>query len=143
MSNFPDDTKLREILREAHLPSLLGTLAHATHDLTLLREEFRPNYIETAAGFQPQGGLSASAQEKAREMAFDVVQELRKGVYDARPPLGRAQVRQIMEYMVGPFSDDHFTLLLNELGLPEFSQSTQWHKSKLAPDTDLEVAPLI
>ena len=61
MSAFPNDTELREILNDAHIPALLGTLAHATRDLKLLREEFRPNYIETAAGFQPQGGLSVSA----------------------------------------------------------------------------------
>ena len=139
-SNFPDDIKLREILKDAHLPSLLGTLAHATGDLTLLSEEFRPNYIETAAGFQPQGGLSASAQEKARDIAFNVIQQLHKGVHDARPALERAQVRQIMEYMVGAFSEDHFTLLLNELGLPEYNPSLLWHKSKLAPQTDFTVA---
>jgi hypothetical protein len=78
-SNFPDDIKLREILKDAHLPSLLGTLAHATGDLTLLSEEFRPNYIETAAGFQPQGGLSASAQEKARDLAFDSLAHILHG----------------------------------------------------------------
>jgi 4-hydroxyacetophenone monooxygenase len=77
-SDFPDDARLREILKDAHLPSLLGALAYAAHDLSLLKEEFRPNYIETAAGFQPQGGLSADAQEKARAMAFDVIQQLRK-----------------------------------------------------------------
>ena len=140
MSNFPIDTELREILKDAHLPSLLGTLAHATHQLTLLRDEFRPNYIETAAGFEPQGGLSASAQDNARELAFNVIQELRKGVYDDQAPLAKAQVRQIMEYMVGPFSDDHFTLLLNELGLSDYTQAPQWHKSKLAPDRDFTVA---
>ena len=140
MSAFPNDTELREILNDAHIPALLGTLAHATRDLKLLREEFRPNYIETAAGFQPQGGLSVSAQEKARDMAFDVIQELRKGVHNAKPTLERNQIRQIMEYMVGPFSNDHFTLLLNELGLPEFNDVPKWHKSKLAADTDFTVA---
>ncbi len=94
-SNFPDDIKLREILKDAHLPSLLGTLAHATGDLSLLSEEFRPNYIETAAGFQPQGGLSANAQEKARDTAFNVIQQLRKGVHDAQPPLAPG-VREVV-----------------------------------------------
>ena len=140
MSAFPNDTELREILNDAHIPALLGTLAHATRDLKLLREEFRPNYIETAAGFQPQGGLSVSAQEKARDMAFDVILELRKGVHNSKPPLERNQIRQIMEYMVGPFSNDHFTLLLNELGLPEFNDVSKWHKSQLAADTDFTVA---
>jgi 4-hydroxyacetophenone monooxygenase len=135
-----DESKLRGFLKDAHLPSLLGTLAHATRDLTLLREEFRPNYIETAAGFQPQGGLSPSAQEKARELAFDVLQDLRKGVHEGKPPLERAQIRQIMEYMIGPFPDDYFSLLLHELGLPEYMEAPRWDKSKLAPDREFTVA---
>ena len=103
MLDFPADARLREILKDAHLPSLLGTLAYATNDLSLLKEEFRPNYIETAAGFQSQGGLSASVQEKARDMACDVIQRLRKGAYGGKPSLEKVEVRQIMEYMVGPF----------------------------------------
>jgi 4-hydroxyacetophenone monooxygenase len=138
--DFPDDARLREILKDAHIPSLLGTLAYATHDLSLLKEEFRPNYIETAAGFQSQGGLSASAQERARAMAFDVIQQLRKGAYEGKSVPSKAEVRQIMEYMVGPFSDDYFTLLLHELGLPEGAEAPQWHKSTLAPEADFTVA---
>ncbi|NBW77720.1 MAG: NAD(P)/FAD-dependent oxidoreductase [Betaproteobacteria bacterium] len=140
MSDFPDDRTLREILRDAHIPSLLGALAYTTHDLTLLREEFRPNYIETAAGFQPQGGLSASAQDEARVMAFEVMKELRKGAHDTKPPLERTQVRQIMEYMLGPFSDDHFSLLLNELGISVYNDVSLWHMSQLYAETDFTVA---
>ncbi|MDB5763582.1 MAG: hapE, partial [Herminiimonas sp.] len=124
----------------AHLPSLLGTLAYATHDLSLLKEEFRPNYIETAAGFQPQGGLSTSAQEKVRAIAFDVIRQLLKGAYDGKPAPSNAEVRQIMEYMVGPFSDDYFTLLLHELGLPKGAEAPKWNKAQLAPDADFTVA---
>jgi 4-hydroxyacetophenone monooxygenase len=135
-----DDTTLRAVLKDAHIPSLLGTLAHLTHDLSLLKEEFRPNYVETAAGLQPQGGLSASAQECVREMALNVIKDIGQGVYDAQPNLDRAQVRQIMEYMVGPFSDDHFSLLLNELGLEHYTRAPDWHRSQIAPDTNFTVA---
>ena len=138
--DFPGDARLRDILKDAHLPSMLGTLAYATGDLSLLKEEFRPSYIETAAGFPSQGGLSASAQEDARGMAFDVIQRLRKGEYDGKPAPSEAEVRQIMEYMVGPFSDDYFTLLLHELGLPEGAETPGWNKAELAPDTDFTVA---
>ncbi len=135
-----DDTTLRAVLKDAHIPSLLGTLAHLTHDLSLLKEEFRPNYVETAAGLQPQGGLSASAQERVREMALKVIKDIGQGVYDAQPNLDKAQVRQIMEYMLGPFSDDHFSLLLNELGLAHYTRAPDWHRSQIAPDTNFTVA---
>ena len=135
-----DDTTLRSVLKDAHIPSLLGTLAHLTHDMSLLKEEFRPNYVETAAGLQPQGGLSASAQERAREMALKVIKDIGKGIYGAKPNLERAQVRQIMEFMVGPFSDDHFSLLLNELGLAHYTRAPDWHQSQIAPDTNFTVA---
>jgi len=140
ISDTPSDDQLKVILKDAHLPSLLGTLAYATHDMTLLRDEFRPNYIETAAGFQPQGGLSPSAQERARELAFDVIKALRSGNFDGKPPLEKAHVRQIMEFMIGSFSEDHFSLLLNELGIAEYNQAPQWHKSKMAPQTEFTVA---
>jgi len=58
-------------------------------------------------------------------MAFDVILQLCKGFHDAKPSLERAQVRQIMEYMVGPFLDDHFTLLLNELGPPHYTKALE------------------
>jgi 4-hydroxyacetophenone monooxygenase len=135
-----DDTTLRSVLKDAHIPSLLGTLAHLTHDMSLLKEEFRPNYVETAAGLQPQGGLSASAQERAREMALKVIKDIGQGIYGAKPNLERAQVRQIMEFMVGPFSDDHFSLLLNELGLAHYTRAPDWHQSQIAPDTNFTVA---
>ena len=135
-----DDTTLRSVLKDAHIPSLLGTLAHLTHDMALLKEEFRPNYVETAAGLQPQGGLSASAQERAREMALKVIKDIGQGIYGAKPNLERAQVRQIMEFMVGPFSDDHFSLLLNELGLAHYTRAPDWHQSQIAPDTNFTVA---
>ena len=139
-SNFPDDTKLREILKDAHIPSLLGTLAYITHDMTLLKEEFRSNYIETAAGFQPQGGLKADSQVRALDLAFDVIKELTRGSYKDKPSLGKAQVREIMEYMIGSFDDDHFSLLLNELGISDYLETPKWHKSKIAPQVDFKVA---
>jgi len=140
ISNYPGEQALRDFLKDAHIPSLLGTLAHITQDLTLLKEEFRPNYIETAAGFQPQGGLSAKAQDKVRDFAFSVIQQLHEGVIERKPPMEMAKLRQIMEYMIGPFSDDHFTLLLNELGLSEYIPTPLWHKSSLSPKRDFKVA---
>lgn len=140
LSNYPGESALKNFLKDAHIPSLLGTLAHLTNDLTLLREEFRPNYLETAAGFQPHGGLSVHAQEKARDLAFSVIKQLYEGGHESQPPLDKEAIRKIMEYMIGSFCDDHFTLLLNELGLTEYLQLPQWNKTTLAPDREFKVA---
>lgn len=140
LSNYPGELALKNFLKDAHIPSLLGTLAHLTNDLTLLREEFRPNYLETAAGFQPHGGLSLHAQEKARDLAFSVIKQLYDGDLEPQPPLDKKVIRKIMEYMIGSFCDDHFSLLLNELGLTEYLQLPQWNKSTLAPDREFKVA---
>lgn len=140
LSNYPGELALKNFLKDAHIPSLLGTLAHLTNDLTLLREEFRPNYLETAAGFQPHGGLSLHAQEKARDLAFSVIKQLYDGDLEPQPPLDKKVIRKIMEYMIGLFCDDHFSLLLNELGLTEYLQLPQWNKSTLAPDREFKVA---
>jgi 4-hydroxyacetophenone monooxygenase len=140
LSNYPGESALKDFLKDAHIPSLLGTLAHLTNDLALLREEFRPNYLETAAGFQPHGGLSLPAQEKARDLAFSVIKQLYDGELEPHPPLDREAIRKIMEYMIGSFCDDHFTLLLNELGLTEYLHLPQWNKSTLAPDREFKVA---
>ena len=140
LSNYPGELALKNFLKDAHIPSLLGTLAHLTNDLTLLREEFRPNYLETAAGFQPHGGLSLHAQEKARDLAFSVIKQLYEGGQGSQPPLDKEAIRKIMEFMIGSFCDDHFSLLLNELGLTEYLQLPQWNKSTLAPDREFKVA---
>jgi 4-hydroxyacetophenone monooxygenase len=140
MINFPDDESLKEILKDAHVPSLLCTIAHLTQDLTFLRDEFQPSYAETAAGFKPQGGLSTLAQENVRDLAFNVIKNLKNNKQDIKPPLPREHVRQIMRFLIGDFSEDHFSLLLNELGLTEYIPTAEWKKSKLAPNVDFRVA---
>jgi 4-hydroxyacetophenone monooxygenase len=140
ITNLPSESELKAFLKDAHLPSLLGTLAHLTQDLGLLKESFRPNYIETAAGFQPHGGLSSELQQEARDLAYQVIQGLNKKASLPQATLDPLKVRHIMEYMIGPISDDHFDLLLNELGLPEYLSGPDWHKNTLAPDKNFKVA---
>ncbi len=135
-----EDGRLREYLEDAHLPSLLGTLAYATCDMAVLREEFRPNYVVTPLGFERQGGMSADAQADARAMAFTIIRGLQNGEYADVSAPSPAEVRQIMEFMVGPFSDEYSSLLLHELDLPNDLDAPGWHKSEVAPDSEFTVA---
>jgi 4-hydroxyacetophenone monooxygenase len=49
------DDELRAILEQAELPPLLPALAYATGDMTLLRDDLRPDALLFA---MPQGGLT-------------------------------------------------------------------------------------
>ena len=49
------DAELERILAQAEIPPLLPTLAYITGDLSLLRDELRPDPMLSAL---PQGGLT-------------------------------------------------------------------------------------
>ncbi len=51
-----DDDTIRSALKDAFLPALLPALAHATGDLSILRDELRPRTLAPAV---PQAGLPA------------------------------------------------------------------------------------
>ena len=138
--DFPQDAELSQHLKDADLPSLLAVLAYLTGDLGLLREEFRPDYVSTPLGYKPQGGLSEEAQERLRDLAFDVIKELQQGGLSGDSHLPASDVRQIMEFMLGPFSDDYFPLFQHHLALPVDADTPKWRKSELAPDRDFTVA---
>ena len=66
------DDEIRAALAEAEVPPLLPALAYLTGDLSLLRDDLRPDPILLA---MPQGGLTEAQHAEARELALD----------DARP----------------------------------------------------------
>lgn len=134
------DAEMRQALEVAHIPTLLATLAYATGENSLLRQEFAPNYVLTPLGFEPQGGLSPEAQVSAREAAQEVIKRMAKGEYANRPAPSETEVRTIMEHMLGSFSDEEFSLLLHEFGLPGDIDAPSWQKSQIAPKTTFSVA---
>ena len=69
------DDELRQVLAEAELPPLLPAIAYATGDLSVLRDDLRPDPLLVAA--MPQGGLDDSQQEQIRQLAFDALVRFR------------------------------------------------------------------
>jgi 4-hydroxyacetophenone monooxygenase len=53
------DDELRAYLEEAEVPPLLPALAYITGDLTLLRDDLRPDPLMLAL---PQGGMTTAQQ---------------------------------------------------------------------------------
>jgi hypothetical protein len=60
-----DEDRLRQILLDAELPSLMPALAQVTGDLSLVDRSLRPHRRLTAAGVDPQAGITPEAQVRA------------------------------------------------------------------------------
>jgi 4-hydroxyacetophenone monooxygenase len=132
------DETLAEYLKDAHLTTLLPALAYATGDLSLLRDEFRPDHNSTPLGFPFQGGLSDATQEKLRALAVETIRKIQATGQVASPPV--EDVRAIFEYMVGDTTDEYFPLLVHELGIGDDVNASQWRRSEVAPDRPFTVA---
>lgn len=134
-----DDATIRRALQDAHLPSLLPALAHLTGDLSLLRDELRPN---PALRMAEQGGLTPEAQELARQLAFDAIVRFRDGGCREAPAPSEDDVRRLMDFLTaGGCTDDYLPLLLEELAFKdEDPRAPAWHKDDLAPDRPFTIA---
>ena len=132
------DAELREILLQAEIPPLLPALAYLTGDLSLLREELRPNAEEFG---MPQGGLSEEQQEAARALALETLARYRDGGCRPAPTPSDEDVLRIMEFAVGGTDMDAYLPLLEE----ELAHGRQdrrapdWRKDEVAPDADFQV----
>jgi 4-hydroxyacetophenone monooxygenase len=132
------DDELRAILEEAALPALLPALAYATGDLSLLRDDLRPNPLMFS---QPQGGLTPEQQQAIREIALDALVRFRDQGCCPAPVPEEADVQRIMEFAVGGADmSAYLPLLEEELGhRGEDRRAPSWRKDDVAPDVDMEV----
>jgi 4-hydroxyacetophenone monooxygenase len=133
------DDEIRAFLAEAEVPPLLPALAYVTGDLSLLRDDLRPDPTLMAL---PQGGLSAAQLATAREIASATLVRFRDGGCRAAPPPERADLLRIMEHVVGGSDmEEYLPLLEEELALRgDDRRAPQWRKADVAPDVDLRVA---
>jgi 4-hydroxyacetophenone monooxygenase len=137
----PIDTEtLTEYLEDAHLPSLIPALAFATGDLSLLRAEFRPGAVAASVGLGGEEDLAGEIQVAAREMCAEAILRLRRQPGTAADDLSEADVRRIMEYMVGPVPEGYLPVLLHQLGHPADVSAPTWTKQELAPARPFRVA---
>ena len=121
------DDEIRRMLEEAEIPPLLPALAYVTGDLSLLRDDLRPNALMLAL---PQGGLDDTQLAAARELALQALIRFRdNGSLPAAPP-SDADVLKIMEFAVGADDDmaAYLPLLEEELAiLGEDRRAPDWH----------------
>ena len=139
MTTAIDDDAIRRIVRRAALPPLLAALAQATGDLTLLRDDLRP---DPKRARESQGGMTTEQREAARELAAETLSHLRDGgAVPSSPVADTDSLREMMAYAIGErVSDDYLPLLLEELALSgEDLRAPTWHKDTVDRDRDFHV----
>ena len=92
------DDEIRQALAEAEIPPLLPALAYLTGDLSLLRDDLRPDPLLIA---MPQGGLTDEQQAAARALALETLIRYRDGGSKPAPVPADDVLLQIMEFAVG------------------------------------------
>ena len=135
-----DDETIERVVRRAYLPPLLAALAQATGDLSLLRDDLRPDPNRA----DPQGGMSTEQREAAREVAVEALKLLRdRGIdaWESTPVADTDALREMMAFAIGErVSDDYLALLLEELALSgEDLRAPTWHKDTVDRDRPFRV----
>ncbi len=125
------DDEIRSMLEEAEIPPLLPALAYVTGDMSLLRDDLRPNALMLAL---PQGGLDETQLAAARELALQALIRFRDNGSVPAPPPSDADVLKIMEFTVdGTGMADYLPLLEEELAiLGEDRRAPQWRTDDTA-----------
>jgi 4-hydroxyacetophenone monooxygenase len=132
------DDEIRAHLAEAELQPLLPALAYLTGDMSLLRDDLRPDPLLLAL---PAGGFTDEQQVEIRELALETLIAFRDGGCVPVPPPSDADVLQIMSHAVGGFDVAAYLPLLEEelAHRGEDRRGPTWRLDDLAPDRDFRV----
>jgi len=126
-----DDEVLTAAVRAAYLPALLVALAHALDDLSLLRDELRPDPAKVQ---DPGAGLSPERRAEARELAIEHLRVLaERPARSTVPATDDTVLRALFSFLTGrDVSDDYVELLHEELGLTgDDPRTPRWRKDDI------------
>src|ERR671911_400788 len=134
-----DDDAIRDALTHARVVPLLAAVAYATGDLSVLRDELRP---DPARLVEPDGGVDGERAALARELALEALVGFRDGGSVPAPVPGHEALRRILAFMVGDHMvDDYLPLFLEELSVHgDDLRAPDWTLDELAPGTPFRVA---
>jgi 4-hydroxyacetophenone monooxygenase len=132
------DDEIRSYLEDAELPPLLPALAYLTGDLSLLRDDLRPEPLLIG---MPQGGLDDGQQASVRAIALGALVRFRDGGCRPAPLPSDEQLLRIMEYAVGGADmAPYLPLLEEELAFRgEDRRAPTWSKDEVAPEAAFDV----
>ncbi|MGH9217411.1 MAG: FAD-dependent oxidoreductase, partial [Acidimicrobiales bacterium] len=134
-----DDDAIRDALSHAGVIPLLAAVAYATGDLSVLREELRPDPTRL---LEPDGGIDGDRLVLARQLAFEALARFRDGGSVAAPEPDEDAMRRILAFVVGDeVVEDYLPLFLEELSVHgDDLRAPSWSLGELAPDTPFRVA---
>lgn len=131
--------EIRQALADAEVPPLLPALAYLTGDLSLLRDDLRPDPL--LAAVLPQGGLTDDQLARARALALAAILAFRDAGSVPAPPPSTDDLLRIMEHAVGETGlDAYLPLLSEELAVSDRDhRAPDWRRGDVAPDSDFSV----
>ncbi len=132
-----DASTIADAVRSGYIPALLAALTQATGDLSLLRDDLRPDPTRIT---EPHGGLSAEQRTAGRELAVDAIVRLSEAGH--RQPLSElTSLRPLFDHFTGTaVTDDTAALLLEELGTGDADpRAPRWSRHDLAPSRPFRV----
>jgi 4-hydroxyacetophenone monooxygenase len=132
-----DDDVVEAALRDAELVALVATVAHITGDLSYLEPSLRPDPLLAR---EPQAGLTADQQARARELIADGLRRFRDELGGVPAHPSADELHAIMNFCAGEdVSDRYLPLLREELAIDGDLRAPQWNASDIAPERDLHV----
>jgi len=123
----------------ADVPVLLVSVAQLTGDLSVLRDDLRPDLSNL---FDPNAGLSGEALAKGRAIAAEALRRhIEEGRDPAPAPEGETLYRMIAFLVGDEPAQSYLELLREELGQDGHDmRAPTWHASDIAPDRTFRVA---
>jgi 4-hydroxyacetophenone monooxygenase len=134
-----DDETIADALRHGRAVPLLAAVAYATGDLSLLRDELRP---DPARLVEPDGGIGPEQAELARRLVLEALIRFRDGGSQPAPEPDEDTLRTMLAFLVGDeATDDYLPLFLEELGLDGVDRrAPDWTKDELNQGEPFTVA---
>jgi len=132
------DDELREAVAAADVFALLPALAHLTGDMSLLRDDLR---IPPELLLNVETAVTEEQVAAAREAAVEALIRYRDAGAPKTPSSTPEELHQLIEFLVGPSTDEWYAVLREELALEGADhRAPTWHREEIAPDRQVRVA---
>ncbi|MFZ6004339.1 MAG: flavin-containing monooxygenase [Actinomycetota bacterium] len=132
------DEQLGAAVEAADFITLLPAVAHLTGDLSVLRDELRPDPLLL---MQPDAGFTPEQIANARAVALEALVRHRDAGAPPAPHPTPEALHSMIEFIVGPSTDEWYGVLREELGLAGADhRAPSWSKAEVAPDVPWRVA---